>query len=218
MGWGLHPCAHAAQRPPRELPDSIQGAASVHRQKGQHIQGLRGASASTSLPVHLASSCVAAWRCSASLRVKERWPSRALSPYGPAHALLRRRKRSRVIQCPAHALSRRTAVLPMLFRAAGSGLGSFNDRLRDGAMGGGPFAPPDFQASRAPGFCPLHTAPSCARGRAMAATAELHACSYLHVLPAAVAVRECPGFACRQACREGCRRLIGLRHINDPKP
>ncbi|KAG2423818.1 hypothetical protein HXX76_014978 [Chlamydomonas incerta] len=28
---------------------------------------------------------------------------------------------------------------------AGSGLGAFNDRLRDGAMGGGPFAPPQFQ-------------------------------------------------------------------------
>ncbi|GFR45769.1 hypothetical protein Agub_g7223 [Astrephomene gubernaculifera] len=28
---------------------------------------------------------------------------------------------------------------------AGSGLGAFNDRLRDGALGGGPFAPPQFQ-------------------------------------------------------------------------
>jgi hypothetical protein len=28
---------------------------------------------------------------------------------------------------------------------AGTGLGAFNDRLRDGAMGGGPFAPPQFQ-------------------------------------------------------------------------
>lgn len=28
---------------------------------------------------------------------------------------------------------------------AGTGLGAFNDRLRDGALGGGPFAPPQFQ-------------------------------------------------------------------------
>ena len=33
----------------------------------------------------------------------------------------------------------------LLFSSADTGLGAFNDRLRDGVLGGGPFSPPDLQ-------------------------------------------------------------------------
>lgn len=37
---------------------------------------------------------------------------------------------------------------------SGTGLGAFNDRLRDGALGGGPFAPPQFQVGQGAGTGP----------------------------------------------------------------